>query len=34
VVQDPLYLLRAGRYVPIDADLFASIGRGEVAVGR
>jgi acyl-CoA synthetase (AMP-forming)/AMP-acid ligase II len=33
VVRDPLYLLRGGRYLPIDADLFARIERGEVAPG-
>jgi len=34
VIRDPLYLLNDGRYLPIDADLFASIGRGEVVPGR
>jgi acyl-CoA synthetase (AMP-forming)/AMP-acid ligase II len=33
-IRDPLYLLRDGRYRLIDADLFASIERGEVAPGR
>jgi acyl-CoA synthetase (AMP-forming)/AMP-acid ligase II len=33
-IRDPLYLLSGGRYLPIDADLFASIGRGELVVGR
>ena len=31
---DPLYLLSGGRYLPIDAALFASIGRGEVVPDR
>jgi len=31
---DPLYLLSGCRYLPIDADLFASIGRGEVVPDR
>jgi len=34
LIRDPLYLLSGGRYLPIDADLFASIERGELAVGR
>jgi acyl-CoA synthetase (AMP-forming)/AMP-acid ligase II len=34
LIRDPLYLLSGGRYGPLDADLFASIERGEVVVGR
>ncbi len=33
-ISDPLYLLSDGRYRPIDADLFASIERGELVPGR
>ena len=33
-IRDPLYLMSDGRYLPIDADLFTSIGRGEVVPGR
>ncbi len=33
LIRDPLYLLSGGCYLPIDADLFASIGRGDVVPG-
>ncbi len=33
VIQDPLYMLHDGRYVPFEAELHAALERGDVAPG-